>query len=75
MIYNTGRTRYHSYLLRLWRPDLDDLTYWHSSLQDTLTAEVHSFATPDDLWSFLVQAMEPGPKSFPTTSQPEALHP
>lgn len=65
MFQDNGRAHYHSYLLRLWRPDSDDLTRWQGSLQDTASGEVHHFATPDDLWAFLLQAMEIGPQPPP----------
>ena len=58
MLQAAGRSHYRSYLLRLWRPDPDDLSSWHASLHDTLTDELHNFAAPADLWAFLRAAME-----------------
>lgn len=65
MFQESGRTHYQSYVLRLWRPDSDDLSRWQGSLQDTATGEVHHFATHDDLWVFLLQAMGIGAEPPP----------
>lgn len=62
MLRENGRSHYQSYLLRLWRPDPDDLSHWQGSLQDTGSGEVRHFADPTALWVFLLQAMEIGPK-------------
>lgn len=69
MFQASGRSHYRSYLLRLWRPDPDDLSRWQGSLQDTATGEVHHFATADDLWAFLLQAIGIGPKPPPETER------
>lgn len=63
MLQKDGRSRYQSFLLRLWQPG--DLSPWQGSLQDTSSGEVHHFATADDLWAFLLQAMEIGTKPPP----------
>lgn len=46
---------YHSYLLRLWRDDVDQP--WRASLQSTATADTLAFADLHALLVFLVEQL------------------
>jgi hypothetical protein len=61
---STARSDYYSFLLRLWRANCsdeperpDESAVWRASLQDALTGEQVSFASPDDLFDFLLRRM------------------
>jgi hypothetical protein len=63
---------YLSYLLRLWRENDQDRPQWRASLESTQDSERQSFASLDDLLTFLRQ--ETGNQStstinYQTTSQ------
>jgi hypothetical protein len=49
----TGPPDYFSYLLRLWRARGRGTPAWRASLQSPQTGERVSFATLDDLYTFL----------------------
>lgn len=47
----TIATRYHSFLLRIWRDDFE--SDWRASLQDVKTGDCHYFASLEALTRFL----------------------
>lgn len=44
---------YLSFLLRLWRDERDGAFIWRASLESAQTREQHTFATLDELITFL----------------------
>ena len=46
---------YLSFLLRLWRTNIDQQTVWRVSLQDSLSEEQLIFSGLDELFAFLRQ--------------------
>lgn len=48
-------SRYHAYLLRIWRDDM--FTVWRASLEDPHTGQTISFATIERLYDFLDEMM------------------
>jgi len=63
---------YLSYLLRLWRENDQDRPQWRASLESTQDSERQSFASLDDLLTFLRQETSNQSTStinYQTTSQ------
>jgi hypothetical protein len=54
----TGTWKYRSYLLRLWSEQSAGKLVWRASLEEALTRERRSFASLDDLVSFLYEETE-----------------
>jgi hypothetical protein len=52
------RRHYIAYLLRLWRPDGDDRSAWHASLEDPHTGERRGFADLESLFAFLKEQID-----------------
>lgn len=50
---NIKESRYHSYLLRLWRTDNLGEAVWHIMLENPHTGERHSLTGLSDLVAFL----------------------
>ncbi len=63
------RAHYHSYLLRLWRPDAG--APWQASLQSTASGETRTFTELDSLWAFLLQRLDRSDPPAP----PEEVNP
>ena len=51
----TQQCNYLSFLLRLWRTNIDQQTVWRVSLQDSLSEEQLIFSGLDELFAFLRQ--------------------
>ncbi len=58
MLQRNRRADYHSYLLRLWRPDAD--APWQASLQSTASGETRRFSDVDSLYEFLSKELDSG---------------
>ncbi len=62
---NENSTRYHAYLLRLWRDNGGEPALWRASLESPQVTERLSFASLVDLFAFLEQETglsKPGPE-------------
>jgi hypothetical protein len=50
--------RYFSYLLRVWRDDVEDQAAWRMSLETPLTGQRQGFGSLEDLSTFLQRKMD-----------------
>jgi len=48
---------YFSYLLRLWRAEVDGQEVWRGSLENPQTGQVKGFDNPESLFSYLTLVM------------------
>jgi hypothetical protein len=55
MDHERPKTRYLSYLLRLWETADGEQRFWRASLERPGTGERHSFATLEALFAYLMQ--------------------
>ncbi len=60
---------YQSYLLRLWRTEESDTGSWRASLEDLNTGGRLGFANLEELFAFLMEQSQPGPRPGPPTEQ------
>ena len=52
-----SKKKYQSFLLRLWRDDVNGLQVWRISLEDPFSGERRGFASLEDLCAYLEMKM------------------
>lgn len=55
---DTEPPRYMSYLIRMWCAEECESTLWRASLEDPHSGERFGFASPEELFSFLIEKVE-----------------
>lgn len=54
---SSASANYLAYMLRFWREEAN--APWRAAIQDPHTDEKHNFATPEQLWLFLQEKLDP----------------